>query len=125
MPGARLPKRKLRELLQLHAAGLPGRQIGASVGIGQSTIVDYLARARRASIAWPLPDDTTDEALEAKLFPPPASVPKDQRPLPHWPTVHRELKRAGGTTPREICGRPSRTVLNQEALVATGARIMH
>ncbi len=97
MPGARLPMRKLRELLRLHAAGLPGRQIGASVGIGQSTIVDYLARARRAGIAWPLPDDMTDEALEAKLFPPPANVPKDQRPLPHWPTVHRELKRAGVT----------------------------
>jgi hypothetical protein len=26
MPGARLPMRKLRELLRLHAAGLPGRQ---------------------------------------------------------------------------------------------------
>ena len=39
----------------------------------------------------------TDEALEAKLFPPPANVPKDQRPLPHWPTMHRELKRPGVT----------------------------
>lgn len=39
----------------------------------------------------------TDEALETKLFPPPANVPKDQRPLPHWPTIHRELKRAGVT----------------------------
>ena len=97
MPGARLPMRKLRELLRLHAAGLPGRQIGASVGIGQSTIVDYLGRARRAGIGWPLPDDMTDEALEAKLFPPPANVPKEKRPLPHWPTLHRELKRPGVT----------------------------
>jgi transposase len=89
--------RKLRELLRLKATGLPSRQIGASLGIGQSTVVDYLGRARRAGIAWPLPEDMTDEALEARLFPPAANVPKDKRPLPHWPTMHRELKRPGVT----------------------------
>lgn len=68
MPGARLPMRKLRELLRLKAAGLPGRQIGASLDIGQSTVVDYLARARRAGLAWPLPDEMTDAALEARCF---------------------------------------------------------
>ncbi|MDH5247332.1 MAG: IS21 family transposase [Betaproteobacteria bacterium] len=89
--------RKLRELLRLKAAGFPSRQIGASLGIGGTTVVDYLARARRAGVAWPLPDDMTDEALEATLFPPPANVPKDKRPLPHWPTVYAELKRPGVT----------------------------
>jgi hypothetical protein len=68
MPGARLPMRKLRELLRLKAAGLSSRQIGASLGIGGTTVVDYLARARRAGIAWPLPDEMTDAALEALLF---------------------------------------------------------
>jgi len=97
MPGARLPMRKLRELLRLHAAGLPGRQTAMSLGIGQSTIVDYLARARRAGVAWPLPDEMTDAALEALLFPPPANVPKNERPLPHWPTLYSELKRPGVT----------------------------
>lgn len=97
MPGARLPMRKLRELLRLKAAGLPSRQIGASLGIGGTTVVDYLARARRAGVTWPLPDDMTDEALEATLFPPPVNVAKDKRPLPHWPTLHRELKRPGVT----------------------------
>jgi transposase len=46
---------------------------------------------------WPLPDDMSDAALEAKLFPAPANVPRSERPLPHWPTVHAELKRAGVT----------------------------
>ena len=45
--------RKLREVLRLHASSLPTRQIGASLGIGQSTIIDYLGRARRAGLAWP------------------------------------------------------------------------
>jgi transposase len=89
--------RKLRELLRLKAAGLPSRQIGASLGIGGTTVVDYLARARRAGIAWPLPEDMSDEALEAALFPAPVNVPKDKRPLPHWPTVFAELKRPGVT----------------------------
>lgn len=97
MPGARLPMRKLRELLRLNAAGLAGRQIGASLGIGQSTVVDYLARARRAGLTWPLPDELTDAALEALLFPPPTDVPRGERPLPHWPTVFAELKRPGVT----------------------------
>jgi transposase len=39
----------------------------------------------------------TDAALEALLFPPPANVPKDKRPLPHWPTLYAELKRPGVT----------------------------
>ncbi len=97
MPGARLPMRKLRDVLRLHASGLPSRQIGASLGIGQSTVVDYLARARRVGIGWPLPDELTDEALEARLFPPPLAIPGDQRPKPDWAAVHRELKRPGVT----------------------------
>src|SRR5437867_3347945 len=48
-------------------------------------------------VAWPLPDDLDDEALEARLFPPPQAVAKGQRPLPDWPALHRELKRAGVT----------------------------
>ena len=97
MPGARLPMRKLRDVLRLQAAGLSSRQIGASLGIGQSTVVDYLGRAQRAGLVWPLPDDLGDEVLEARLFPPPIVIPRDQRPLPDWPAVHRELRRKGVT----------------------------
>jgi transposase len=89
--------RKLRDALRLTAAGLTTRQIGASLGIGGTTVVDYLGRARRAGLAWPLPDELTDEALEAKLYPPPVAVPKDQRPQPDWAAIHRELKRPGVT----------------------------
>ena len=63
MSGARLPMRKLRDVLRLTAAGMSSRQVAASLTIWATTVVDYLARARRAGIAWPLPDELTDEAL--------------------------------------------------------------
>jgi transposase len=89
--------RKLRDVLRLTAAGMSSRQVAASLTVGATTVIDYLGRARRAGIVWPLPDDLTDETLEARLYPPPPIIAKDQRSLPDWPTVHRELKRPGVT----------------------------
>ena len=97
MPGERLPMRKIRDVLRLRAAGMSKRQIAASLSVGATTVIDYLQRARRAGLAWPLPDDLTDEALEARLYPPPPTVAKEQRPQPDWPMVHRELRRPGVT----------------------------
>jgi transposase len=88
--------RKIRDVLRLTAGGMSSRKVGSSLGIGATTVIDFLGRARRAGIAWPLPDDLEEEALEARLFPPP-TITKDQRPLPDWPSVHRELKRPGVT----------------------------
>jgi len=53
----------------------------------------YVGRARRASLTWPLPDGLGDEQLEALLYPPPPDVPLDQRPVPEWAQVHREMRR--------------------------------
>jgi transposase len=39
----------------------------------------------------------TDEALERRLYPPPATKATDQRPQPDWVRVHRELRRPGVT----------------------------
>ena len=75
---------------------MSSRKVGSSLGIGATTVIDFLGRARRAGIAWPLADDLEEEALEARLFPSP-TITKDQRPLPDWPSVHRELKRPGVT----------------------------
>jgi transposase len=40
-----------------------------------------------------LPEDVDDARLEALLFPPPSGIPADQRPMPDWGWVHRELRR--------------------------------
>jgi len=42
---------------------------------------------------WPLSEDLDDAQLEALLFPLPPAIASDQRPLPDWAWVHRELRR--------------------------------
>jgi transposase len=91
MPAERLSMRKIKEVLRLHAAGQSQRAIAQSVRVARSTVREYLERAAAASLCWPLADDLTDTALEARLFPP--AVPSNvTRPLPHWPTIHAEMK---------------------------------
>jgi transposase len=56
-----------------------------------------LSRARAAGVVWPSPDDLDDVRLEAMLFPPPPDIAADQRPMPDWALVHRELRRPNVT----------------------------
>jgi transposase len=98
MPGERLSMRKIREVLRLRfAQGLSQRAVAASLQLSSGAVNGYLGRARRAGIAWPLPDDLDDERLERLLFPLPPDVPIDQRPMPDWAAVHRELRRPNMT----------------------------
>ena len=101
MPRERLPMRKIRNVLRLHADKLSRRRIAVSLNLGRTAVRDYIGRATRAGLGWPLPEDLSDEALERLLFPPPrghkrAAVPA-RRPPPDWPVLHRELKRSGVT----------------------------
>jgi transposase len=97
MPGKRLPMRKIRDVLRLRAGGLSKRQIAASLNVGPTSVGDYLRRARRAALGWPLPADVSDEDLDQLLFPPPVAIAADRRPLPDWPALHRELRKPGVT----------------------------
>jgi transposase len=96
MPQERLPMRKIREVLRLKADGFSKRRIAASLGISATAAMECVQRARRAGLTWPLPQDLSDDALEQRLYPPPA-VKAEQRPLPSWAEIHRELKRPGVT----------------------------
>src|ERR1700756_5071341 len=97
MPGARLPMRKIHDVLRLSAAGLSKRKIAASLGVSATAAGDCIRRARRAGIGWPPPQGLRDEALELRLYPPSPIEAKDRRPQPDWAAVHRELRRAGVT----------------------------
>jgi transposase len=96
MPQERLPMRKIREVLRLSAQGLSKRRLAASLGISATAAMECLQRARRAGLSWPLPADVDDAVLELRLYPP-TTLNTVQRPQPHWPSIHRELKRAGVT----------------------------
>src|SRR6266404_7222511 len=94
MPAERLSMRQIREVLRLRfASKLPQRAIAKSLGLSQAAVSGYLSRARAASLVWPLPEDLDDAQLEALLFPLPPAIASDQRPMPDWAWVHRELRR--------------------------------
>ena len=44
-----------------------------------------------------MPDRLDDAQLEALLYPPPPAVASEQRPVPDWAAVHRELRRPNVT----------------------------
>jgi len=94
----RVSMRKLREVLRLKfERGLSYRQIARSVGLAHSTVSEYVSRAERAGLAWPLAPELGDAALEARLYPgpPPRGT---ERPLPDWEAVRRELASHKGVT---------------------------
>jgi transposase len=50
-----------------------------------------------AGLSWPLPETLTDAALEQMLFPGTPKIAADERPVPNWPEVNKQLKRKGVT----------------------------
>ena len=53
----RLLIRKIRDILRLrYVARLAYRGIANALNIGYGTVVDYLNRAKRAGLGWPIPE---------------------------------------------------------------------
>jgi transposase len=97
MSQSRLSMRKIREVLRLKEseAGLSIRAIARACHLSPTTVGEYLDRAQQTGLAWPLPEDLSEEELVKQLFPE-SNVPP-QRDLPDWAYVHQELKRRGVT----------------------------
>ncbi len=92
MPGKRISMRKIREVLRLkYEGGRSTREIGLSCGIGRSTAGDYLQRAVKAGLEWPLPEGIDDRQLEQLLFP---SIARhvNSRLIPDFQEIRRELQ---------------------------------
>jgi transposase len=90
--------RKIREVLRLRLGhGLPQRVVAQSPRLSQGAVHGYMARASRAGLGWPLPEELDDTRLETLLYPPPSAVAVDRRPVPDWAVVYRELRRPNMT----------------------------
>lgn len=97
MTRERIPMRTIKEVLRLKwSSGLSCKAIAKSCGIAKSTVIEYLRRAEKAGLSWPVPDEIDDRALEHLLFPP-IGVSDAPRPLPVWSDIHRELARKNVT----------------------------
>ena len=98
MPSERLSMRKVREVLRLrHACGASVRTIARSVGVGHTTVAEYLRRTSVIGITWPVPAEVDDAELERRLFAPAGFNAPSSRPAPDWNHVHAELRRRGVT----------------------------
>jgi transposase len=87
--------RHVREVLRLKfVGGVPTREIARRIGIAPSTVRTTIRRFQAAGLSWPLPDEMTDAALEARLFPEAGTREGHRRQTePDWASIHRELKR--------------------------------
>jgi len=96
MSQERLPVRKLREILRLKNEGFSNRAIARVCKVSNSTVGEYLERAAKAGLGWPLPDDLSESVLYERLFPEKgtSSQPVALR-APDWGEVHRELSKRG------------------------------
>lgn len=96
MGAARLPMRRIREVLRLkYEGGLGHRAIARACGVGTGTVSEYVARALSAGLTWPLPAELDDSGLEARLFRTATQIPGRARP--DCSGLHEELKRTGVT----------------------------
>ena len=94
MPAERTTMRQVREVLRLKFVGeLSNHEIARRVGVAPSTVRATLTRLRVAGLSWPLPDDMTDAALEARLFAAGTKQGHRRQAEPDWAAIHRELKR--------------------------------
>lgn len=92
MPAHRLTMRKTREILRLRLGQkLAVRRVAQSVSCSPATVCDCLLRAKVAGLSWPLSEGMTDEALEARLYPP--ALPGKARPEPDYQAMYRELSK--------------------------------
>lgn len=88
--------RKVSEILRLYfGAGLSLRQVARSCNIGRSTAGDYVQRALKAGLGWPLPAGMDEAGLQAALFKRPNHNTK--RPVLDIPYLHAEMARKGVT----------------------------
>lgn len=98
MAKERVSMRKVKEILRLYwEEGLSRRQIARSCSISRSAVSEYIARAQKAGLRHPLPEELDDATIEAKLFPKEEPTGKAIRPMPAMEEIHRELQKKGVT----------------------------
>ena len=91
--------RKVREVLRLKfECGRSHAEIAASTAIGETTVGDYLARARKVGLTWDDAQNLTDAEVEGRLFRDVGRNEDAHAPLPH------RLERAVALRLRAIAG---------------------
>ena len=85
---------KYREIIRLTGLGFSQRDIMASCGVAQKTVVKVQKRARELSLSWPLDEAMTDTELQKLMFSNENKVSPNKR-MPDYDYIHKELLRNG------------------------------
>ena len=70
---------KYREIIRLTGLGFSQRNIMASCGVAQKTVVKVQKRARELNLFWPLDESMTDIELQRLMFSKNSSVSQNKR----------------------------------------------
>ena len=85
---------KYREIIRLTGLGFSQRNIMASCGVSQKTVVKVQKRARELNISWPLDESMTDTELQRLMFSKESKVSAKKR-MPDYDYIRKELLRNG------------------------------
>ena len=92
MPKEHLPVRTIREVLRLKNEGFSNRAIARVCQVSNSTVGEYLEKAKQAGLSWPLPEGMEEETLYQRLF---LEKGISAQPValraPDWAEMHPEL----------------------------------
>jgi len=86
---------KNREIIRLSSLGLSQRNIMLSIGVAQKTVVKIQRRAKELGLEWPLDEAMTDASLEKYMFPKNRLKEANNKRMPNFAYVHKELLRNG------------------------------
>jgi transposase len=85
--------RKTKEVLRLRLElGLGQREIARACSISQGAVHNYLKKAAKAGIGWPLPEGWDEQRLEETLFGDRRPVERRPRALPDFAFLHEQLQ---------------------------------
>ena len=85
---------KYCEIIRLTSLGFTQRNIMASCGVAQKTVVKVQHRAKELNLEWPLDDSMTDIVLGKILFPKSSKSTTEKR-MPDYAYIRKELLRNG------------------------------
>jgi len=95
-----LAMHKIKEVFRLKfELKQSNRIISKSLGIGRTTVGEYVTRFTSAGLVWPLPEDLSHSQLMSRLFGPSPFVaaPVHSKPLPDFKAMYLELKKKAVT----------------------------
>ena len=85
---------KYREIIRLTSLGFSQRDIMASCGVAQKTVVKVQKRAKELNLAWPLKETLTDIELKKLINQKNEAVSSNKR-MPDFAYIRKELLRNG------------------------------